>query len=377
MFEELFTGPIALARQRTTAFPEERRHFLRHLKDLGYARNSLRAVAGELVVITRQLDLSGPEVVDVAIIEAAAQRWGARATRRRGSTTAARSTRNFRYWATQWLRSWGRLREPPPAAPPPFHDLLDTFTAHLRDERGLTPASIRSHGWKTKTFLAWYWPQGRPLADVTIQDVDDFLAVKSKATWARRSVAIAAQALKAFFRYAERVQQCRAGIAAAIIGPRIFDFETLPSGPAWADVEAMIRSLDTDRAVDIRRRAAWLLFATYGFRVGEVAGLTLEDLDWQRDLIRIRRVKRHDVQTYRSRRTPAAPYCGTSPRCVPVVRGERSFSPCKRRIDPSRTSACITSPAAPLDLPGPRPDGGDPTLSHDDFRTPRTGQPTI
>ncbi len=296
MFEELFDGPIALARQRTTAFPEERRQFLRHLKTLGYARNSLRAVACELVVITRHLDLSGQEV-DVALVEAAARRWGTRATRRRGSATAA-STRNFRHWATQWLRWWGRLKEPPPAAPPPFHDLLDAFTAHLRDERGLTAASIRSHGWKTKTFLAWYGPQGRAFADVTIQDVDDFLAAKGRATWSRRSVAVAVQALRAFFRYAERTQQCRAGIAAALAGPRIFNFETLPSGPAWSDVEAMIRSLDTDRAVDIRRRAAWLLFATYGFRVGEVAGLTLEDLDWERDLIRIRRVKRHDVQTY-------------------------------------------------------------------------------
>ena len=107
MFEELFDGPIALARQRTTAFPEERRQFLRHLKNLGYARNSLRAVACELVVITQQLDLSVP-TVDVAVVEAAARRWGARETRRGGSPTVARSTRNFRYWATQWLRSWRR-----------------------------------------------------------------------------------------------------------------------------------------------------------------------------------------------------------------------------------------------------------------------------
>ena len=44
MFEELFTGPIALARQHESPFPEERRQFLRHLKDLGYARSTLHAV---------------------------------------------------------------------------------------------------------------------------------------------------------------------------------------------------------------------------------------------------------------------------------------------------------------------------------------------
>ena len=298
MFEALFDGPIARARQYASPCLDERRRFLGHLKGLGYARTSLKAVACELLIITARLDLSGSDTIDVAVVEAAAQRWAAHQVRRGHSTNRHVSERNFRYWAAEWLRYLGRLQERPSATSPPFQRLLDGFTTSMADEQGLTPASIRSHGWKTKTFLAWYWPQGRPFADVTIQDVDDFLAVKGKATWARRSVAIAAQALKAFFRYAERVHACRMGIATAIAGPRIFDFETLPSGPAWADVEAMIRSLDTDRPVDIRRRAAWLLFATYGFRVGEVAGLTLEDLDWERDLIRIRRVKRHEVQTY-------------------------------------------------------------------------------
>ena len=298
MFEELFDGPIARARQYASPLVDERRRFLGHLKGLGYARTSLKAVACELLIITARLDLSGSDAIDVAVVEAAAQRWAAHQVSRGHSTNRHVSERNFRHWAAEWLRYLGRLQERPPAATPPFQPVLDGFTTYMADDQGLTPASIKSHGWKTKMFLAWYWPQGRPFADVTIQDVDDFLAVKGTATWARRSVAIAAQALKAFFRYAERVHACRTGIAAAIAGPRIFDFETLPSGPAWADVEAMIRSLDTHRAVDIRRRAAWLLFATYGLRVGEVAALALEDLDWERDLLRIRRVKRHDVQTY-------------------------------------------------------------------------------
>ena len=60
----------------------------------------------------------------------------------------------------------------------------------------------------------------------------------------------------------------------------------------------MIRRQDTNRPADIRRRAALLLFATYGFRVGEVARLTLDDLDWEHNLIRVRRSKRQDVHVY-------------------------------------------------------------------------------
>ena len=298
MFEELFTGPIALARQHASPFPEERRQFLRHLRDLGYARNSLHAVACELVVIVRHLDLFGQNAVDIAAVERVARRWATDHSRRRGCATTARAARNFRYWAVQWLQWLGRLTAPAPIAAPPYHGLLDGFTTYMRDERGLTSASIRSHGWKTKTFLAWYWPQGRAFADVTIQDVDDFLTAKGRATWSRRSVAVAVQALRAFFRYAEHARHCRPGIAASLTGPRLYDLETLPSGPAWADVEAIVASLATSRPADIRRVAALILFATYGFRLGEVAGLTLEDVDWEHDVIRIRRSKRRDVQTY-------------------------------------------------------------------------------
>ena len=75
MFEELFEGPIARARQRESPLPEERRRFLSHLRALGYARSSLRAIACELIVIATRLDLSGSEPFDAAGVEAAARRW--------------------------------------------------------------------------------------------------------------------------------------------------------------------------------------------------------------------------------------------------------------------------------------------------------------
>jgi len=298
MFTELFDGPIARARHTASPFPDARREFLHHLKRLGYARTSLKAVACELVIIVNRLDLSGTAPVDIAVVEAAARRWATHQVRRRHSTSLTISERNFRYWAVQWLRFLNRLTERPAAGAPPFQPLLDGFCRYMANEQGLTPTSIKSHGWKTAKFLEWYASLDRPFADVTIQDVDTFLAAKGKATWGRRSVAIAVQALRAFFRYAERTHRCRAGIAEAISGPRLFDFETLPAGPSWTDVTAIIAELRTDRPADIRRVAALLLFATYGFRLGEVAALRLEDLDWEREEIRIRRLKRREVQTY-------------------------------------------------------------------------------
>ena len=129
MFEALFTGPIALARQHESPFPEERRQFLRHLKDLGYARNTLHAVACQFVVITRHLDLSGWDALDVATVEVTARQWATDHSRRRGRATTALAARNFRYWTVQWLQWLGRLTAPAPIAPPPYHGLLDGFTS--------------------------------------------------------------------------------------------------------------------------------------------------------------------------------------------------------------------------------------------------------
>lgn len=298
MFEELFDGKRALTRQHAGPFAEERRRFLLHLKELGYTRGTLRAIACELIVIASHLDLSNGHLIDAVVVEATARRWAASQMRRHRSRSVALSTRNFRHWATQWLRHLGRLKEPAPARVSPFRSVVDGFVADMRDDQGLSPHSIRSHRWKTEKFLEWFGQQGRPFASVEIQDVDDFLALKGKTSWNRISVSIAAQALRAFFRYAERQQQCQSGIAAAIAGPRIFDHETLPSGPAWPDVEVMITRQHTTRPADVRRLAALLLFATYGFRVGEVARLTLDDVDWEHEILRIRRAKRHDMQTY-------------------------------------------------------------------------------
>jgi len=60
-------------------------------------------------------------------------------------------------------------------------------------------------------FLSWVGEQHRLLARVSVKDVDEFLAMKGAAGWNRKSVSVAAQALRAFFRYARdpRLVRCR------------------------------------------------------------------------------------------------------------------------------------------------------------------------
>ena len=88
------------------------------------------------------------------------------------------------------------------------------------------------------------------------------------------------------------------GLAETIESPRIYSMAGLPEGPSWEQVRRLIASLNTERPSHIRDRAIILLLAVYGLRIGEVCALTLDDLDWTNEKIRVRRLKNRRIQEF-------------------------------------------------------------------------------
>jgi len=189
------------------------------------------------------------------------------------------------------------LEEPQPKIDP-FADRLADFAAYQRDERGLSSATIRGQGWQVQKCLSWLGEQNRSFDVVSLEDVDAFLASYGKRGWCRVSVSTSAKALRAFFRHAAVRGWCSSSIAAGIDGPRLFRHEGLPVGPPWPDVQRLIASANGDSVRDIRDRAILLLLATYGLRSGEVAGLCLEDLNWESEILSISRPKQRRGHEY-------------------------------------------------------------------------------
>ena len=198
---------------------------------------------------------------------------------------------------TSWLRFLGRFEE---ARPTPFlfDNLIKDFAHYMREERGLSEATIGGRCWHAAKFLTWLMSQNHCLADVSVRDVDAFLSWKGSQDWGRVSVATSARALRSFFRHAEMRGWCAGGIADGIHGPRLFKHESLSVGPAWADVQRLITSTDSDRPRDIRDKAILMLFAIYGFRSAEVAGLQLDQVNWERESFAIMRPKQRRAQEY-------------------------------------------------------------------------------
>ena len=297
MFEMLFRYPSVLARHHEGPAAEERRRFLTHRANEGAAPATLLRIARELLVIAKSIDIRTGESVSIRDLEAAASKWARRQQRRHRSHGPRWSRELFLQVGTSWLRFLGRL-ENPALQPSPFTHLIADFADYMRSERGLSKATIRNRCWHVQQFLGWLVNQNRSFAEVSVRDVDAFLSVKGTQDWGRISVATSAQALRSFFRHVETQGWCANTIAAGINGPRVFKQETLPVGPAWADVQRLIASTKGDQSRDIRDRAILMLFAIYGFRCGEVAGLQLEQISWEREVISVMRPKQRQAQEY-------------------------------------------------------------------------------
>lgn len=296
MFERLYPDARTAARHKEGPLAEDRIAFLADRTSQGYKTSTLRWLAAELLFVAQQLPVGRDQKVCLAQIEEAANRGPLRSEGRSGSSTDE-SRELFRRSALMWFRYLNRLEEPP-APPIPFLPLIVDFATYMEKERGLEASTIERKCRYVKDFLAWFAHRHDVLSQVAIEDIDAYFAVKSAQGLIRLSIRAIADALRSFFRHAERRGWCASNLAAAIFGPRIYPLENLPLGPSWEQVRTLVATTDGNRPTDIRDRAILLLLAAYGLRSGDVSRLQLEDLDWHNEILCVARPKRRQAQQY-------------------------------------------------------------------------------
>lgn len=318
MFETLFKRPFVLARYREGPLSEARSRFLEQCAERGYSRSMLRKIAWVLLAVARGIDIDHGKVTARDIELAVDGRARSNRTLVRSKNLKG-SRQLFVHIATEWVRSIGVL-EQPAEVESPFAPQIAAFARYLNEERGLSPVTISTR----RERLAWFFkslsPVRNSLRTISIHDVDAFIQAKSNQGWSRSSLASLASSLRSFFYYAQGQGWCAPGVASVIESPRLYAREGLPEGPGWEDVQRLLASTRGDRAAEIRDRAILMLLATYGLRRGEVARLTLDDLDWAGERIRVSRPKQRLTQCY-----PLLPAVGEAilrylrdvrPRCV-------------------------------------------------------------
>ena len=297
MFDNLFTHPLIIARHRTAPHQKTRVSFLEYCAKQGYPHSSLKKIAWILLVFCQSINLSRPGQITKQEIEYAIDHRIRYARRPKGATESRSSRLLFINISKKWLRFCGYLIKEEHATKTPFDNHIKKFIKYMRDERGLSNATITFNCEQLTNFLIFSGPKKVSLKDISIHDIDAYLMHQGSHGWRRTSLHTLAVALRAFFYYAE-TQNWVKGIATAINPPHVYAQENLPLGPNWEEVKRLVKSFSGDKATDIRAKAIVLLLAVYGLRRGEVAGLRLEDVDWNGEILHVARPKQRCTQQY-------------------------------------------------------------------------------
>ena len=294
MFESLFVYPAVLRRHQEGPLAAERVAYLEGHVARGVAHATLLRRATYGLAVAEALART-PRAATTARwtpteVDALAAAWARRQVTAGRAASPQRPHDNFYLVAVEFLGMLGRFGAPPPPSSPHEARIADFLAAQA--ERWPSAATCAAGRWQVAAFLAYLDHEGHTLERLQPADVDAYFHHVG-AGWSRASIHTAGKILRVWFRHAARRGWARAGLADALLLPRLYHHEGLPLGPAWDAVGTVIAGLAGADPATLRDRALLLLLATYGLRSGEVRRLQLEDVNWPQAHLRIVRSKSH------------------------------------------------------------------------------------
>lgn len=172
-----------------------------------------------------------------------------------------------------------------------YEPLIERFVVHLRDERNLSPHSVRAYRSDVES-LADHASRLN-LADpkqLTLAALRSWLARLQAQGGARTSLARRASSARMFSAWAYQRGYVDRDVAELLVSPKAH--RTLPEVLSKAEVNQVLDSLDaiaaeTGETIAIRDRALLETLYATGIRVSELCGLDLDGIDRARNVIRV------------------------------------------------------------------------------------------
>lgn len=173
------------------------------------------------------------------------------------------------------------------SVPPEMGSAIDLFIMYLATERGLSDNYQTLVRRNLETFSEWAGAKrglGRP-ADVTIDDLTDYLAERKGNGLAASSIRQIIVVMKIFFRYLAGKGHIPEDIADGLLSPR--PNQTLPKTLNEQEVEQILESVKPDTPLGMRDRAILELLYASGLRLAETVNALLENLHLEEGFIRV------------------------------------------------------------------------------------------
>ena len=256
--------------------------YLIHVKELGYAPDSVYEHIRLLETFGRWLEATGREVGNLD--ETIADDFFHRHLKARWPHVCAPAT------LRRFLAMLRRIRATPltPAPPPtPAQQLIREYAQFLLEERRLSWQSVDPWRLFARRFLSDTFGAGPlKLSKVRAPDVTAFVqrhAHRHGPSHAKKLVA----ATRSFLRYLYYRGLVATDLSLAVPKVARWSLSTLPKHLAAEQVRQVLRHCDRSTPLGRRNYAILLLLARLGLRAGEVVHLNLEDLDWENARIQV------------------------------------------------------------------------------------------
>ena len=243
------------------------------LEAIGYTALSSVVQVRLLAHLSRWLDarqLGVPELTEEVVEEFLAAR--------RASGRTAMLTRRSLTPLLHLLEDQEVLAAARPMSPGPRVEvLLASFHRYLLHERGLASSTARAHVVRARRFLQAHAADGE-LGKLTAHDVTRAV-LDEAATLSVASAQYFVVALRSFLRFCHLQGLVESDLSTATLPVTGRRRSPLPRGISRSDTEALLRSCDRQQAAGSRDYAVLVTLVRLG--ASEVAGLTLDDIDWR------------------------------------------------------------------------------------------------
>ncbi len=173
--------------------------------------------------------------------------------------------------------------------PAPIPAPIQHFLQHLWLERGLSDNTREAYQRDLLHFQRWLAQRQSNDKDLLLSasasDVLDYLGWRYEQDYHPRSTARQISTLRSFYRYLLQTQQISSDITANIDMPR--QGRPLPKTMSEAEVEALLRSPDTNTAIGLRDRTMLELLYACGLRISELVNLNMDNINWRQGVVRV------------------------------------------------------------------------------------------
>ena len=293
MLERYFTKPQTVDRVRASWLGDAIEGYVVWLTENGYCARSIPRRVPVLMHFAEFARDRGTCTLDGAaeLVGPFVEHWVA-TRRRRGRTKNAKRhiEAAARVPVEQMLTLAVPGFSPPgrrPGAPRPFAASAPGFFDHLHRERGLSDPTLRHYGADLRRFEKYLERIGlRDLKELSPTILSGFV-VDAGRDLSKGPMSGLCTHVRIFLRYLHRERLLTRDLAASVDAPRVYRLSTVPRAVSWEDVQRMLEGVDRRTAVGKRDYAILLLLVTYGLRAAEVARLTLDSIDWDRERLEI------------------------------------------------------------------------------------------